>query len=198
MAIILATSSINAEEVKEEYTTLNSDKYVLDIHDSVSGGIITIFNLLQNNKNNNVQILTETEIKYQDNPETQAKLAKFKEILNAKLQSDQLSQTFYYKTASAELSDKHINYLNNIVLSLNDYENLQYEIKGYSDTRGNAEYNEQLSLARINSVTILLNKLNVPNTNISIDNKGETQSEENAGYEDLFFDRKVELVITKK
>jgi outer membrane protein OmpA-like peptidoglycan-associated protein len=204
LAMFLTAFTAQAEETQNDYTTLTGDKYVLDIHDTVSGGIISIFNLVQNNKSGKVQIRTEkeiqveTKIEYKDNPETQAKLAKFKQMLNDKLQSNELSQTFYYKTANATLSDKQVNYLSNVVLSLNEYESLQYQLKGYSDTRGNAEYNKGLSLSRINGVVSILKQLNVATDNIVIDNKGDTLSEENAGYEDLFFDRKVELIITKK
>lgn len=192
ITLLASTLSIQAEDKKESYTTLDTEKYVLGIHDSFSGGIISVFNLVKNNG-------TGTgEIQYKDNPELQAKLQKFKDMLNEKLQSNELNQTFYYKTASAELSDKQSNYLNNVILSLNDYENLQYKIKGFADTRGDANYNEQLSLKRINSVYSILEGLNVPKENLLIDNKGETLSEQNAGYEDLFFDRKVELIINKK
>jgi outer membrane protein OmpA-like peptidoglycan-associated protein len=194
---LLLSLNVSATENKEDYQTFTNEKYTLDIHDSISGGIISIFNLVKGHNPSITNNTVETKIEYQDNPETQAKLAKFKDMLNAKLQSNELSQTFYFKTANATLSDKQINYLSNVVLSLNDYEGLKYTLKGFSDTRGNPEYNKELSLSRIETVSSILNQLNINSNNITFENKGEADSEQNAGYEDLFFDRKVELIITK-
>ena len=87
--------------------------------------------------------------------------------------------------------------MKSIVLSLDNYQDLKYELVGYSDVRGNAEYNAELSLNRINSVFEVLNSLNVSNENIIINNLGESQSKETKEFEEYFFDRKVELVITK-
>jgi len=190
MAIMLASTSVQAEDNKQDYTTLEGDKYVMGIHDSISGGIISVFNLVKAQDKNNIQ--------YINDPETQAKLAQFKKMINDKLQSDQLTQSFYFKTASATLSTKQINYLQNIVLSLNDHSDLIYTLRGFSDARGDKAYNAQLSLQRINSVAAILRELNVPRGHIQEDNKGESASSEDVGYEEFFFDRRVELIISKK
>ena len=189
ISIIMSMSAF-AEE--KQYTTIETQEQVLDINDSVSGGIITLFNMLKGNKG---ETITNTE--YVVDEEMQAKLEKFKMMLNEKLRSDQLKQTFHFKTASHELHNNQINYLKNIILSLDNYQDLKYELVGYSDVRGNEEYNAELSLNRINSVFTVLNELGVSNENIFINNLGESQSKETNEYEEYFFDRKVELVITK-
>lgn len=189
ISIIMSMSAF-AEE--KQYTTIETQEQVLDINDSVSGGIITLFNMLKGNKG---ETITNTE--YVVDEEMQAKLEKFKMMLNEKLRSDQLKQTFHFKTASHVLHNDQINYLKNIILSLDNYQDLKYELVGYSDVRGNEEYNAELSLNRINSVFTVLNELGVSNENIFINNLGESQSKETNEYEEYFFDRKVELVITK-
>lgn len=192
---ILAISiimSLNAFAEEQDYTTIETQEQVLDINDSVSGGIITVFNMLKGNTGE-----TTVQTEYVVDEEMKAKLEKFKQMLNEKLRSDQLKQTFHFKTASYELLEDQINYLKNIVLSLDNYQDLKYELVGYSDVRGNAEYNAELSLNRINSVFEVLNSLNVSNENIMINNLGESQSKETKEFEEYFFDRKVELVITK-
>ena len=202
IALTIALSfNVLAEESKENYETFSNEKYVLDIHDGVSGGFISLFNLVKGNSGNisttNEKIIKEKVIEYKDNPETQAKLEEFKLLLNEKLQSDNLTQTFYYKTASDVLSDKQINYLSNIVLSLNNYKELKYSIKGFSDSRGNAEYNKELSANRVNSVLGILQAFDISFDNIKVNYVGEEESSQTADYEELFFDRKVELIISK-
>ena len=94
---ILAISiimSLNSFAEEQNYTTVETEEHVLDINDSVSGGIITIFNLL---KGNTGEVISNSE--YVVDEEMKAKLAKFKQMLNEKLRSDQLKQTFHFKTA---------------------------------------------------------------------------------------------------
>lgn len=191
---ILAISiimSLNSFAEEQSYTTIETKEHILDINDSVSGGIITVFNML---KGNNIET-SHTE--YVVDEEMKAKLEKFKQMLNEKLRSDQLKQTFHFKTASYKLLEDQTNYLRNIVLSLDNYQDLKYELVGYSDVRGDAEYNSELSLNRINSVFEVLNSLNISNENVFINNLGESKSKETNEYEEYFFDRKVELIITK-
>jgi len=192
---ILAISiimSLNSFAEEQNYTTVETEEHVLDINDSVSGGIITIFNSL---KGNTGEVISNSE--YVVDEEMKAKLAKFKQMLNEKLRSDQLKQTFHFKTASHILLEDQKNYLKNIILSLDNYQDLKYELIGYSDVRGDAKYNSELSLNRINNVSEVLNSLNISNKNIMINNLGESQSKETKEYEEYFFDRKVELIITK-
>lgn len=192
--IIIAISvimSLNAFAEEKSYTTIQTEEQVLDINDSISGGIITVFNMLKGNNNNS------SHIEYVVDEEMKAKLEKFKQMLNEKLQSDQLKQTFHFKTDSYKLLEDQTNYLKNIILSLDNYQELKYELLGYSDVRGNAKYNEELSFKRINSVFEVINSLNVSNENVFINNLGESKSKETDEYEEYFFDRKVELIITK-
>ena len=196
---IIASFNLFAEENKNEYTTVETKEYVLDIHDSVSGSIISLFNMLKDVEGgvelSEPKTIVKTE--YIVDKEIKAKLEKFKLMLNEKLRSDQLKQTFHFKTATSTLRSDQSNYLINVVESLDNYKELEYEVVGYSDVRGNEEYNYELSMERINSVVSLLKELGVTNENITLSNLGETQSREANDVESYFFDRKVELIIKK-
>lgn len=194
---IVASFCLFSEENEQEYTQLQTKEYTLDIHDSVSGGIISLFNIMKGVEPQSGETKTVVKTEYVVDEAMQAKLEKFKIMLNEKLRSDQLKQTFHFKTAKSELLSDQTNYLENIVLSLEGYENLQYEILGYSDARGNEEYNFQLSMDRINSVVSVLQSLGVDNSNITLNNFGEAESQNSNDFESYFFDRKVELIIKK-
>jgi outer membrane protein OmpA-like peptidoglycan-associated protein len=196
---IIALSLLMSFNVFAEVNKIETEEYTLEVHDSVSGGIISVFNMLKGTELTKKEIvkevITEKVVEYKEDPETAKKLAEFKNLLNAKLQSDKLMQTFHFKTASSELSEQHSNYLTNIILNLNNYKNLNYEIIGYSDARGNAEYNQKLSEQRANSVLDILKSLGIDN--VSVKGFGESKSSASKSREDFFFDRKVELIIKK-
>lgn len=189
ISIIMNLNILAEENPDNSYTKIETEEAILDIHDTVSGGVISLFNMLKGNDNTSTQYIVDKDM--------EKKLEKFKSMLNEKIRSNELKQTFHFKTAAFNLLEDQKNYLNNIVLSLDNYESLQYEISGYSDIRGNSNYNAELSRNRINSVLTILNNLGVSNDNISINNLGETLSKDAKEYEDFFFDRKVELIISK-
>lgn len=192
---IIALSLLMSLNIFAETNTIDTEEYVLEVHDSVSGGIISVFNMLKGTNLSKTEIIKEKVIEYKQDPETLAKLNRFKDLLNKKLQSNELMQTFHFKTASSELGDVQSNYLTNIVLNLNNYKNLNYEIIGYSDARGDAEYNLELSEKRAKTISNLLSSIGIKN--IEIKALGESKSSENSSREDFFFDRKVELIIKK-
>lgn len=130
--------------------------------------------------------------------EDAASFEKFKKEINDQLLAKGLNQVVYFKTADAKVNEKSLNYLNNVVLSLNNYKDLNYELYGFADARGNSDYNLQLSQNRINSIKNILLNIGVPSENIKENNYGDSESKDYKNYEEYFFDRRVEIFISKK
>lgn len=122
----------------------------------------------------------------------------FQYNINQKLISSGLEQNINFRTAQYELDEPVLNYLNNIVLSLNNYKSLNYELNGYADYRGNSEYNLDLSRRRVHSVVDVLKDLGVSEENIHIEYYGDEKSEQHEDPERYFYDRRVELKINIK
>lgn len=163
----------------------NSEKtYELSVNNSLSGAIIAVANKLESN----ISHLSKEE---------RNEYTKFKEVLNRRLETDSIKQKIHFKTADYDLSGDVVSYINNLVLSLNNYENLNYELKSFSDVRGDEVFNKNLSLKRANTIKSLLLSSGIPDDNINIINYGEDLSTEHSNYEDYFFDRRVELSIRK-
>lgn len=121
---------------------------------------------------------------------------KFKQQVNEKLAAEGLKQVIYFKTAGDNVNEKSLNYLNNLVMSLENFEKLNYVLEGYADSRGDAEYNLSLSLARIESIKRILLSMGVPSEKIQVINYGESKSSQKNNVEDYFYDRRVEIGIT--
>ena len=121
----------------------------------------------------------------------------FKRKLNAKLKRDSINQKIYFKTNNSEIDPSVKSYISNMILSLNDYKKLKFSLNGYSDARGEEDINLSLSENRTSSVLKILKTLGIPQSNIKINNYGETKSGEHMDLEDYFFDRKVEIIIKR-
>ncbi len=126
------------------------------------------------------------------------KLENFKKSINDQLETSKLEQVVYFKTADNNLNEKTLNYINNVILSLNDYKNLDYYLIGHADIRGNTEYNLGLAQQRIDSMKNILLNLDIPEENIGTENKGTQESKPRSNVEDYFYDRKVQMIIKKK
>lgn len=126
------------------------------------------------------------------------KLESFKKTINDKLEASQLEQVIYFKTADNKLNNRTHNYFSNVVLSLNNYKNLNYTLIGHADIRGDKEYNLNLAQERINEIKALLINLNISEDNIFEINRGVEESKVRENVEDYFYDRKVQIIINKK
>jgi outer membrane protein OmpA-like peptidoglycan-associated protein len=189
LMVAMSTSAYSQEikkvEKSEKIINLETEKHYIGVNNTLSGGILAISAVLSDR----ISSLNKEEIE---------KLNNFKKILNDKLQSDSIVQKVYFKTADAELGDKTVTYISNIIYSLKDFENLNYTINGYSDVRGDSTYNLGLSKGRSESVKLLILSLGIDDENISVENFGETKSLNQQNKEDYFFDRRVELKISKQ
>jgi outer membrane protein OmpA-like peptidoglycan-associated protein len=161
-----------------------NEKYELHVTNGLSGAILAITDGVSKRVNG----LNQKEME---------KLNKFKLALNSRLQSDSIIQKIYFKTADDRINKDSMMYLNNLIYSLENYQNLNYELYGYSDSRGDSEYNKNLSLDRLQSIQSILLNLGINKESVSLVNFGEEKSESKSNYEDYFFDRRVEIKITK-
>lgn len=189
--VLLAVMSTGAysQEIKnveknKKNVILETEKHFIGVNNTLSGGILAISAVLSDR----ITSLNGAELE---------KFNNFKKMLNDKLQSDSILQKVYFKTADAELSNKTITYMSNIIYSLKDYKNLNYTVNGYSDARGDATYNLGLSKGRSDSVKSLLLSFGIHDENILVKNFGEEKSKTQKNREDYFFDRRVEIKINK-
>ncbi len=162
----------------------NSKEVEVSIDKSVSGAVITLANILE-------------EKMKKSSAEDQRKYEKFKEKLNEKLNRDFINQKIYFKTNNSNIDESIKNYLTNMIISLDNYQDLNYNLEGYTDARGEESDNLKLSEKRMKSVKNILLSLNIPEEKITFNNYGESKSSLKLDIEDYFFDRKVEITIKK-
>lgn len=161
-----------------------SKEVEVSIDKSVSGAVITLANILE-------------EKMKKTSAEDQRKYEQFKEKLNEKLNRDFINQKIYFKTNNSNIDESIKNYLTNMIISLDNYQELNYNLEGYTDARGEESDNLKLSEERMNTVKEVLLSLNIPEENIIFNNYGESKSSLKLDLEDYFFDRKVEITIKK-
>lgn len=179
MILLLITNSSMANEANIE-----TKKYEIGVENTISGAIITIASMLEDK----VRGLNQQE---------KEQYYLFKDKLNDRLQSNSIIQKIHFKTNNNEIKNTVVNYLSNVVLSLDNFKDINYQLKGYSDSRGSNESNYILAKKRLDSVYEILVAIGVPEKNITRSNYGESKSKTYKSVEDYFFDRRVELVISK-
>lgn len=78
------------------------------------------------------------------------------------------------------------------------YPNLKFEIVGYADSNGSFEFNDKLSLGRVNSVRNYLTQNGVPSQNLIPIGKGELSPiASNSTSEGRSKNRRVEIIRVK-
>jgi len=80
-----------------------------------------------------------------------------------------------FKTASADLNANFFKVLDSVSLVLKEYDKTLIDVEGHTDSDGSAEYNQQLSLNRANSVGSYLQSHGVNNQRIVTLGAGETR-----------------------
>tara|TARA_B100002019_G_C21199586_1_gene563226 strand:+ start:48 stop:605 length:558 start_codon:yes stop_codon:yes gene_type:complete len=123
------------------------------------------------------------------------KLEEFKEKINDQLSAKGLNQIIYFRTDNAQMNEKSLNFLTNMIKSLNGYKELSYNLKGFADVRGNEQYNMSLAGKRIDEIKGYLIKMGIPEKRIKESNYGESQSKKRSDREEYFYDRRVEIEI---
>ena len=102
-----------------------------------------------------------------------------------------------FATASSDISANFYDVLNSVALVLNKYEKTYIDIVGYTDSVGDAAYNQKLSEARANSVSRYLQTRQVLAQRIVTRGMGESNPiASNDTPEGRAQNRRVEIVLT--
>lgn len=202
---ILLLSGLSFHEIAfaDDYKTYNGKEVKVESANFLSGIVIGAGSVLSDKlsdesflealkaaKEKNLTLLS-------GNQALASELEDFKGKLNNYLLTNTLKQKVYFRTAEFNLSQREEDYLSIIIKNIKEHDNLNIKLVGYADPRGDSQYNLNLSKKRVNTVSNLIQELGVPKENIEEYSKGERGSKENKNYEDFFFDRMVEIYISK-
>ena len=112
--------------------------------------------------------------------------------------SDALDVQVLFKTDESNLPTETQQRLLRLAGLLARMDGTLIHIEGHADSRGNDEYNEQLSAQRAVAVRDTLIKAGVPASMISVDAQGERQSvAEESDTDSLAMDRRVDLTLIR-
>ena len=102
-----------------------------------------------------------------------------------------------FKTGSSELDPSFYKVLNSVNLVVKKYDKTVVEVAGHTDNTGAAEYNQQLSERRANSVAQYLESQGLASSRVVTVGAGETRPvADNATPEGRQANRRVELTLT--
>ena len=102
-----------------------------------------------------------------------------------------------FKTGSSELDPSFYKVLNSVNLVVKKYDKTVVEVAGHTDNTGAAEYNQQLSERRANSVAQYLESQGLASNRVVTVGAGETRPvADNATAEGRQANRRVELTLT--
>jgi outer membrane protein OmpA-like peptidoglycan-associated protein len=125
-------------------------------------------------------------------PKTTKKISIETTVITKKIFS--LAKSIYFKTNSDEITIASHQTLNRIADLMKKYPKTHYTIDGYSDSRGEANYNKVLSQKRADNVSVYLRNKGVPNLNVySIGHGEENAMNSNETEEGRKLNRKVEI-----
>lgn len=109
---------------------------------------------------------------------------------------EKITLHFHFEYNSVDLDDETENFLKELSVSLLENENLKIKITGHTDDRGNAKYNQRLSLIRADEVKKYLAKLGIDKTRIETEGKGMTEPlNGNSTEEERAKNRRVEIKV---
>jgi outer membrane protein OmpA-like peptidoglycan-associated protein len=102
-----------------------------------------------------------------------------------------------FKSDSSELDPSFYKVLNSVNLVVKKYNKTVVEVAGHTDSTGAAQYNQQLSERRANSVAQYLESQGLPNNRVVTVGAGETRPvADNSTPEGRQSNRRVELTLT--
>ena len=102
-----------------------------------------------------------------------------------------------FKTNSADLDPSFDKVLNSVNIVVKKYNKTVVEVAGHTDNTGGAEYNQQLSERRANSVAQYLESQGLANNRVVTVGAGETRPvSDNSTVEGRAANRRVELTLT--
>jgi sortase system peptidoglycan-associated protein len=108
-----------------------------------------------------------------------------------------LKSSIQFKSGSVVVEPVYDSQLALVASALKRNEKLTVRLTGQADQRGDAQFNQALSMQRALSVKKQLTELGVPSEQIMTVAVGESQSTESE-HEGIFFDRKVEMEIAER
>jgi outer membrane protein OmpA-like peptidoglycan-associated protein len=102
-----------------------------------------------------------------------------------------------FATDSADISSNFYAVLDSVAIVLNDYEKTYVDVVGHTDSTGRADYNQQLSVRRAQSVADYLMSREVIPERLVVTGRGQTQPiASNETPEGRALNRRVEIVLT--
>ncbi len=111
--------------------------------------------------------------------------------------SPTLQSSIQFKTGSVVVEPLYTEQLALIASALKGNDKLTVRLTGQADKRGDAQFNQALSMQRALSVKKSLTELGVSSEQIMLVAVGEAQSQQ-SDHEGIFFDRKVEIEIAER
>ncbi|GAA5213253.1 OmpA family protein [Corallincola platygyrae] len=143
------------------------------------------------------QLLAKQRLQLEKMEDEVAKQGKIAEQY-AKQMLEQLQLAMLFKTNQSELTDAAKNRLSLLAQYLNRNPEMKVHLDGYADPRGNADYNLQLSQARVDAVAQQLFEAGVSADRITSQSHGATLSTANKGdYDAYALERVVSIELTK-
>ena len=102
-----------------------------------------------------------------------------------------------FATDSADISSGFYEVLDSVAIVLNEFEQTYVDVVGHTDSTGRAEYNQQLSVRRAQSVADYLMSREVLPERLVVTGRGQTQPiAPNDTVEGRALNRRVEIVLT--
>ncbi len=102
-----------------------------------------------------------------------------------------------FATDSADISSSFYEVLDSVAIVLNEFEKTYVDVVGHTDSTGRAEYNQQLSVRRAQSVADYLMSREVLPERLVVTGRGQTQPiASNDTAEGRALNRRVEIVLT--
>lgn len=107
-----------------------------------------------------------------------------------------LSLNVHFATGEFRVDERMIPQLDRLALLLGQYPELQVYLEGYADPRGNRQYNQRLSEARVHAVRLHLLRAGLDPERVHSAAYGESRANGPVrGAEDWLFDRRVSLRV---
>ena len=103
-----------------------------------------------------------------------------------------------FDTNSASIKDEYLPEINDYAVFLRNYSNYNANIIGYTDSRGDQEYNQKLSEKRAHAVKDMLEDKGVDTQQLSWEGKGESNPvADNTSKQGQAANRRIEVELTK-
>jgi len=107
-----------------------------------------------------------------------------------------IEEKIYFETGKAVILSKSYSILNSVAQAMKDYDQIQVEVQGHTDSDGSASYNRKLSDSRANSVRQYLVDAGIDGSRLQAKGYGEdTPIDTNATSEGKERNRRVEFKI---